>query len=163
MNLKNSLKSLIRGWLPKESNMPKGKLKMAESKGSKPRWWKPYWIITAVMTLILCLALPFFTGVTMERAVIGLVATFLCMGFAYYIRVRPSFKVNRALFILLGITPLGFVLWVICIYVLNRTALIGESGTWPIAVLCFVVCFGLGALIGDWIGKKRHYILPMTP
>ncbi|MQY61924.1 hypothetical protein GH146_01385 [archaeon] len=70
---------------------------------------------------------------------------------------------NRALYILLGITPIGFVLWVICSFILNRLLITSISGTWPLFLASGAVCFGLGALIGDWIGKRRNYILPMTP
>lgn len=164
MTIKNRLESTVRGWFPKEPKMPKSKLNIAEAKGSKhkPGWWKPYWMLLVAITIALALVLLFFTTAPIERVVIGLGASLLCMGFAYYIRVRPSMRVNRAIFIMIGITPIGFVLWVICIYVLNRVTLFTTS-TWPVSLLCFVACFGLGALIGDWIGKKRNYILPMTP
>jgi len=164
MNIKNRLESIIRGWFPKEPNLPKNETKMAETKVSKPKpwWWKPYWIIIVIATIALALALPSFTDVPIERAIIGLVPTFLCVGFAYYIRVRPSLKLNRALYILLGITPIGFVLWIICVFVFNRLTA-RTSGTWPFILFFFVVCFGLGALIGDWIGKRRGYVLPLTP
>ncbi|PVX23072.1 MAG: hypothetical protein CW691_11690 [Candidatus Bathyarchaeum sp.] len=165
MNLKNRLEHFVRGWIPKEPSIPRGTPKMVETKSSRPKpwWWKPYWILLVILTIVFSLVPSFFTQVTIERAIFGLLATLLCMGFAYYIRVRPSMRINRALFILLGITPIGFVLWVICVFILNRTLLLGASGTWPFAVLCAAVCFGLGALIGDWIGKKRNYILPMMP
>ena len=147
--------------------MPRDKLKMVETQAkvskTKPWWWKPYWIILVIATIALGLVLPFFTHVPMDRAIIGLVATLLCIGFAYYIRVRPSISVNRALYILLGITPIGFVLWVICSFILNRLLITSISGTWPLFLASGAVCFGLGALIGDWIGKRRNYILPMTP
>jgi hypothetical protein len=145
--------------------MPKGKLNMAERRASKPKpwWWKPLWITTIILIVASGIVTYFIFDTPLLRAVGGLVLTLFCVGIAYYIRVKPSMRINRALYILLGITPLGFVLWVTCIYALNRTVLVNKSGTWPFAIVCFIVCFGLGAFIGDWIGKRRGYLLPLTP
>ena len=156
---------MFRGWFPKEPKMPDAQLRMAEAEAAKPKpwWWKPYWIVVVIVAIALALVLPFFTDIPIEQAILGLVPTLLCIGFSYYIRVRSSLKVNRALYILLGITPIGFVLWIICVFTLNRTVLLNKTGTWPVVMLCLVICFGLGALIGDWIGKRRGYTLLMTP
>jgi hypothetical protein len=165
MNIKNRLESFIRGWFPKEPKLPRDKLKMAETKVSKtkPWWWKPLWIVTLLATIVSGVAGFFLLDVSLARAVGGLALTLLCIGFAYYIRVRPSIRVNRAIYILVGITPIGFVLWVICSFILNRLLITSASGTWPLFLVSGAVCFGLGALIGDWIGKRRNYILPMSP
>jgi len=167
MNIKNRLGSFIRGWFPKEPNIPRNKLKMVETQAkvskTKPWWWTPLWICIILAIIVSGVASFFLLDIPLAQAVGGLAATLLCIGFAYYIRVRPSISVNRALYILLGITPIGFVLWVICVFILNRLVLTGASGTWPFVLVCGALCFGLGALIGDWIGKRRNYILPMTP
>lgn len=165
MSLKNRLEMMFRGWFPKEPKMPQAKLKMAETRAAKPKpwWWKPYWIILVIFSLALALVLPFFADVTIERSILGLVLTLLCIGFAYYIRIRPSMRVNRAIYILIGITPIGFVLGTISVFTLNRTLLLNKTGTWPVILLCLAICFGVGALIGDWIGKRRGYTLMMDP
>jgi hypothetical protein len=156
---------MFRGWFPKEPKMPKAKLKMAEAKVSKPKpwWWKPLWIITVLLTVVSGVAIYFFSDISILRAVGALALSLLCIGFAYYIRVRPSMRVNRAIYILIGITPIGLVLALTSVFTLNRTLLLNKSGTWPIELLCIVACFGVGALIGDWIGKRRGYTLMMTP
>jgi len=165
MNMKNRLESFIRGWFPKEPKLPRDKLKMAESKVSKtkPWWWKPLWIVTLLATIVSGVAGFFLLDVSLARAVGGVALSFLGIGFAYYIRVRPSIRVNRALYILLGITPIGFVLWIIWAISgigrwVTQTAGPGQS-----LLISWIVCYGIGALIGDWIGKRRNYILPMTP
>jgi hypothetical protein len=84
-----------------------------KTKGSRPWWWKPLWIGVILSTIVLGFANFFFWHVPIERAVSAMALTLVCVGIAYYIRVRPSMKVNRALYILLGITPIGFILWVI--------------------------------------------------
>jgi hypothetical protein len=65
MNLKKRIVTVIRGWLPKEPNLPTDKLKRAEAKNKltkpKPRWWKPYWMILVIVTIALGAVIPFFT------------------------------------------------------------------------------------------------------
>ncbi|MEM3464518.1 MAG: hypothetical protein QXL91_06605, partial [Candidatus Bathyarchaeia archaeon] len=99
----------------------------------------------------------------LERVVGAAALTFVCIGIAYYIRVKPSMKVNRALYIWLGVTPIGFCLWIIwCISGIAKfiTNLIGAM---PSLLLSWAVCCAIGAYIGDQIGKKRNYRLPLTP
>jgi hypothetical protein len=83
-----------------------------ETKISKPRWWKPLWIGVILSAIALGVSGYLLWQVPLERTVGGLALTFFCIGIAYYIRVRPSMKVNRAIYILLGISPIGFVLWI---------------------------------------------------
>ena len=157
------LVSFIRGWLPKEPNLPSNRVKMvdAKNKASKPRWWRPLWIVTVLGIIVSGVFAFLIFHVLLERAILGLVLAFLCVGVAYYIRVRPSMKVNRALYILLGITPLGFVLSVAYAVFLGRYV----TG-WLLGWFNIIVTIGIlitGAFIGDWIGKRRNYQLPLSP
>ena len=165
MTIKNRLKSVIRGWFPKEPSMPRSKLKMVETKVSKPKpwWWKPLWIAVIFVTIVFGVASFFLLNIPFESAVAGLTVSILCIVFAYYIRVRPSIKVNRAIYIWIGITPIGFVLWLICSLILNKLLTTSASGTLPLFLVSGAVCLGSGALIGDWIGKRRNYTLLMAP
>lgn len=88
--------------------------------------------------------------------------TLVCIGIAYYIRVRPSMKVNRALYILLGITPIGFGLWVIWAVSGIGRLIINMIGAFPSLLISWAVCYSTGALIGDWIGKRRNYRLSLS-
>jgi len=157
MNLKKSLKRCIRGWLPKELNLS------CAHKASKPSWWKPLWIVTVLGIIISGVISFFIFYVPLERAILGLVLAFLCVGVAYYIRVRPSMKVNRAIYILLGISPIGFSLWIVLAVSGLGRWLTNMVGAFPSLIIGWVVCFGIGALIGDWIGKRRNYQLPLSP
>jgi len=165
MNIKNRLEAVIRGWFPKETNMSKGKLKVAEAKVSKPKpwWWKPLWIITILGAVISSLITIFLLNVPIIRAIGGLVLSFLAMGFAYYIRVRPSMRINRAIYILIGITPIGFGIWIVWAISGVGRWVTNTVGPFPSLIMSWVICLGIGALIGDWIGKRRNYILPMSP
>jgi hypothetical protein len=71
-------------------------------------------------------------------------------------------NLNRAVFIIFGSTLLGFVLWVIWVASGIGSWVTGIAGSDFSRILSLVVCYGMGALIGDGIGKWRHYILPMS-
>ncbi len=164
MSIKNRLQSLIRGWLPKEPNMQKNRLKMAESKVSKPMpwWWRPLWVISIIVTVVSGVVAYFVLDITLVRAVAAFVLCILGIGVAYYIRVRPSFKINRAVYVLIGITPIGLIMWFVSSFVFNRVIITAASGSSALFYVSGAVCLSVGALIGDWIGKRRSYILPMS-
>jgi peptidoglycan/LPS O-acetylase OafA/YrhL len=157
MNRKKSLGERIRGWFPKEYPAA------LAQKMSKPRWWKPLWIAVVAVNIAWVIFGFFVLHYPIERVALLTFLTFFCIGIAYYIRVRPSMKVNRALYILLGITPIGFSLWmVLAVSGLGRW-LTNMVGAFPSLIIGWVVCLGIGALIGDWIGKRRNYQLPLSP
>jgi hypothetical protein len=134
-----------------------------KAKVPKPRWWKPLWIATLLFTIVSGAIGYFLLHVPVERAVSAVVLTFVCIGIAYYIRVKPSMKVNRALYILLGITPIGFILWIV--YAVSGIGrwITDTWGVWPSFIIGFTVPYIIGAFIGDWIGRRRNYRLPLSP
>jgi len=134
-----------------------------KAKGSKPWWWKPLWIAVLLMTIVSGVIGFFLLHVPLERIVGGVALTFLMMGIAYYIRVRPSMKVNRAIYILFGITPIGFGLWILYALTGIGRLLTTHLGSWPSFIVAFTVPYIIGAFIGDWIGRRRNYRLPLSP
>lgn len=154
MNLKKYL-NRIRGWLPRESIL------LYRQKASKPQWWKPLWIAILLLTLVTGVINYFILHAPVEDVTSALVFAFVCIGIAYYIRVKPSFRVNRALYILLGITPMGFVLSVAYVLVIGRYMTDWLGGWFNIIVIVGILI--TGALIGDWIGRRRNYQLPLSP
>ena len=133
-----------------------------EAKGAKPPWWKPLWIAVLLTTIASGVVGYFLLHVPLERVAGGVALTFFCIGIAYYIRVRTSMKVNRAIYILLGITPIGFCLWIL--YALSGIGrfLTTHPGYWPSFIVAFTVPHIVGALIGDWIGRRRNYRLSLS-
>lgn len=162
MTSKKRLEQLIRGWLPKEPTLSSNKTKIAEAKtkAPKPRWWNPLWIAILLLTIASGFITYFLLNVPLERTVSVVALTFFCIGIAYYIRFKPSIRVNRALYILLGITPLGF-----CLSVAYAVLLGGYVTGWLMGWFNIIVTIGIlivGAFIGDWIGKRRNYQLPLS-
>jgi hypothetical protein len=124
-----------------------------KAKSSKPWWWKPLWIAVLLTTL----------HGPLERLVGGVALTLLMVGIAYYIRVRPSLKVNRAIYILVGITPIGFILWMFWAVSGIGRWITEMAGPGSSLLISWAICYGIGAFIGDWIGKRRNYRLPLSP
>jgi len=134
-----------------------------KAKSSKPWWWKPLWIVTLLLTIASGVAGFFLLDVPLARAVGGVALTFFCIGIAYYIRIRPSVKVNRAIYILFGITPIGFGLWILLAISGIGRFLTTHLGPLPSFIVAFTIPYIIGAFIGDWIGRRRNYRLPLSP
>ena len=168
MSFKNFFERSIRGWLPKEPNMPRGKLKMAETKVSKPMpwWWKPLLIVSILICIVFAVAGFFLFDASLVRVVVGLVLSFLGICFAYYIRVRPSMNVNRVIYIVLGGSVAFWIVFGGGAFIIWATGLPPPArylGPWISLILIQYAPWIIGAFIGDWIGKRRNYLLPMSP
>jgi hypothetical protein len=129
----------------------------------RSRWWRPLWLAVLLLTAIL-IAMSYFIQQIPLETVLGTAAlTFLMIGIAYYIRIRPSMKVNRAIYIWIGITPIGFALWIVFIVLsgVSRflTTYLGPELGFVIGIIAPLT---IGALVGDWIGKRRNYRLPLN-
>jgi hypothetical protein len=153
MNALKTLENRIRGWIPNDYRIAFGQ------KVSKPSWWKPLWSISALGIVLSAFAL-FLVGFALDRVILGMVFAFTCLGIAYYIRVRPSLKINRLVYVCLGI-GIGWVVWVI--YALSGAGLaVYEAiGAYPALSVNFIFYIA-GAVLGDQIGKKREYLLPLS-
>jgi VIT1/CCC1 family predicted Fe2+/Mn2+ transporter len=139
-----------------ESDSYKEKLFGDTSKPKRePRWWKPYWITLFIATIIVGVSVPIFTHFPLEKAATYLALALIAEGIAYYGRVKQSITLNRIMYILLGVF-IGGVLWIISAFFLSRIFTQGPNEDVAI-VVSLAVCFGLGALIGDSIGRARHY------
>jgi hypothetical protein len=137
-----------------------------EAKGSKPWWWKPLWIAVLLTTIASGVVGYFLLHAPLERVMGGLALTFLGIGIGYYIRVRPSMKVNRALYIALGALGTWFIVFFGGAFIILTTGLpppfayLGPLGGF---IIFFIAPYIIGAFIGDWIGRRRNYRLPLSP
>jgi len=69
--------------------------------------------------------------------------------------------VNRAAYILFGITPIGFILSLVYAVTLGGYVR-SHLGTPVSTLITFTVPYIIGAFIGDWIGRRRNYRFPMS-
>lgn len=133
-----------------------------EVKGPK-LWWKLLWVAVIMSTVALGAASFLLTRIPLERIVCGVALTLVCIGITYYIRIRTSRRVNRVVYILIGITPIGFVIWIVLAVSGIGGWLTYHFGVWPSIIISFTVPYIIGAFIGDWIGRRRDYRLPLSP
>ena len=129
---------------------------------AKPWWWKPLWVTTLLLTGAVGVASYFLFHVPIGRVAGGLAMTLVMIGVSYYIRIKPSRKVNRGVYILLGFSPIGFCLFLLYVFSVGR--FLNTFGPWGhlASMLLFPIPFIVGVFIGDWIGKRRNYRLPLS-
>jgi hypothetical protein len=123
---------------------------------TKPKWWTTYWIIIVVLTVIIGITLPILQHIPAQNAILYLSLVLVAEGIAYYGRVKPSVSLNRIMYILIGV-PIAFILWLIL-----WNISLSVFGRWinEDFVLVFgslAICFLIGGIIGDLIGRLRHY------
>jgi len=137
-----------------------------QNKVPKPRsrYWKLYWAVLVSASITVLAFYSYFFNLSPARTATVLVVTLLGIGFAYYINARPSTAVDRALFVIVGASVIGGVLWAALMLFSNATGIRwvigGLIGDGFFALISLITCWILGALIGDWIGKKRNYKFP---
>ena len=137
-----------------------------KAKGSKPWWWKPLWIAVLLITIVSGGVGFFLLRVPLGRTVGGVALTFLCTGIAYYIRIRPSMKVNRALYIVLGASGTELIILFGGTFIILATGLPPPThylGPWISSIILCIAPWIIRAFIGDWIGRRRNYRLPLSP
>ena len=121
-----------------------------------------------ISSIILSLVTGFMLSIPIERTIIVVIVLTLTFGFAYYIRVRPSHSGNRVFFVALGTFCIGFLFWAVVTLLILHSGLrwlifqsTGNIGDNLTALGTLIICWILGAFVGDWIGRKRNYVIPM--
>jgi hypothetical protein len=147
---------LIRGWLPKES------IETGSHGAARPWWWKPMWGIGLVGIVVVALVGYLYQGVSLGTVMEGVALTLVLFGASYYIRVRPHLTVNRAIWLFFGFSPIGFLLFAAEAIAMKPFINIGSLPD-PLAIPALVIPFALGIYLGNWIGKRRDYRLPLSP
>lgn len=99
--------------------------------------------------------LPFFGYISLERAAFYLVVALLIESLGFYVRIKtPSMKTNRIMYIVLFGAFFG------CWFSIGSLIFLSRLGFYEIneyVIITWIGCFALGGLIGDLIGKIRHY------
>ena len=144
--------------------------------GLKPKWWRKFWFAQAIIgTVLLIISLvAYFHGYmglnSLYQSVISIISG---IGVAYMIThilrdvlsERARLKINRVMYILLGTFVIGFFLWIALMTVLRASGTLisstfGRDGSAIFGIMSFIVCYIIGAFIGNWIGKRRNYHMP---
>jgi DNA-binding transcriptional ArsR family regulator len=146
--------------------------------GMKPKWWRKFWIAQTIIgtaLLVISLVLYFLGYADANRLYQSIISIISAIGIAYMIThilrdvlsEKARLRLNRAMYVFLGIFIIGFFLWIALMTFLRASGidmLIGNTfGSAPSAILSFILCYVIGAFIGNWLGKRRNYHLPQWP
>jgi hypothetical protein len=109
------------------------------------------------VAILIVLGALFLQGVTTLTEVLRYaIVTSVLVTTAYYIRKINSLKVWRVIWILLGVGGIGTLTLVVLLGVFGKT-LVLHLGPELALLLSFGTAIVLGALLGDYIGKRRGY------
>ncbi len=150
-------------------NYPKTQHKKTQRKKTQPKpvsitTRKSYWITLTISITVFASVFGYFMNLPLENIVMMLVTVLLLIGFAFYIRFKPSTTTanKRATFIFVGASVIGFSIWAVTVLSLNATELHAQVasaiGDGFFAITSLMICLISGAFIGDWIGEKRERI-----
>ncbi len=148
---------------PKKTKRKKP-LPKAESKPVSITTRKSYWITLTLIITVFASVFGYFMSMSLENIVMMLVTVLLLIGFAVYIRFKPSTTTvdKRALFMFVGASVIGFCIWAGILLSLNATELhtqiASAIGNGFFTITSLMICLILGAFIGDWIGDRRNRI-----
>jgi hypothetical protein len=144
--LSDNYRDKILGEINQSSNQSK----------AKPKWFTPYWIAIIVSTTILLgIILPIFGNVPFEKALFFLVVSLLIVGLGFYVRIKPlSIRKSRFMYIVLFGGFFGCWFSIGAIMVLSR---MGFHEIDAVVITAWIGCFALGGILGDIIGRIRHY------
>lgn len=146
--------------------------------GKIPTWWRKFWVAHAIFdtAYVIVNLTVYFLGYIDLATLYWLTFGLLCgIGFGYMIaHIKKDVlsaeglqKLNRGLYLLLGVFVGGFGLWGGLTIAMNKTGvrlwLDGIMGDGALALTTLIICYIIGGLLGNWIGKKTNYYLPHYP
>jgi DNA-binding transcriptional ArsR family regulator len=126
------------------------------------------WIILTAGSVIFLILNGYFFNIPIERTALALAVLLSSTAIAFYVRVKPSTSSNRVFFIVVGGTMFGSLLWFVVFWLFNvsmlRWSIVRSSGDLAfnlILLSSLIICWVLGGYIGDWIGRRRSYVIPI--
>ena len=123
----------------------------------RPWLWRQLWGFCIAAIVVVAIIQYFYQGFLLGTVLEGVALVSALTAISYYIRVRPW--LNRAAYILLGVTPIGLLIFLAFGAAFSKT-MISYLGPWPSLVIDFTLPFIIGPFIGDWIGKRLNYRIP---
>jgi hypothetical protein len=125
------------------------------------------WIILTVASVILLILNGYLLNTPIERTTLALAILLLATAAGFYVRVRPSTSGNRIFFVAVGAGCLGFLLWAVVTLIILHTGIrwtilrtTGDLGNDLFALASLIICWVIGGYIGDWLGRRRGYVIP---
>ena len=171
MGLKKHLEKHIRGWFPKEPNLPSDKVKMNSEKKKTSKSWRqllPLLIISYIVLVIIQVILYLLAYINLSTLFGGVLVLLLIIPLPYAIwHIQTKYQhsktvhlMNKLAFILGGTLlafPTALFATAFIIWALGLPPLVNYMGQWLTLILFFIVSPIVGAFIVYWIGKRRNY------
>ncbi len=130
----------------------------------KPQWWKrsvrSFWLSVGVVSyatmIIIYIAMIDLGILPPVQLFLGVAVGIPMYAMSYYFRTLATKNMMRAVFIMLGAGGIG--LWCLIVPSVFLFAPFFRSIPWWIGMpLLTIPSVVIGAIIGDWIGKRRDY------
>ncbi len=122
----------------------------------KPKFWKTPYMAIMIIGIATGIILALLRIVSLQSAIVGIATAVFAPGIGYLGRARPSVKFNRTMYIIGGAGVIGGILWLVMFDMLR--AMYQRAGeNLALVVLSLIVCYGIGAAIGEFIGWLRDY------
>ena len=161
MSILKSLEARIRGWFPKEPNLPSKKLNIniEGQKAVKFQFNKRFWIGLAISysLFIILVVVPFLLGYIDSKIVVygltGIGWSLIAMIMVYLLNRRPELRMRVAYVV--GGAWLGLAVGVVGGLILFGHQIIAAIGSWGFFVLIIIVLPLAGGLIGYWVQKRK--------
>ena len=149
--------------------------------GRPPKWWRKFWVAhilvdcTAFIILMATYLLGFASLATVYN---GLLIIFMAIGIGYMIThitkdvmsEKGVKKIHRMIYLFAGAFIFGFILWIGFMSLLHSSRLdvqisrnFGLVTFDVIQITSVVLCYSVGGLFLDFIGKLIDYPLPSFP
>lgn len=139
------------------------KLDEQKKDSSKPKYWKKLWIAIIISYGGSGIFSLFFFPAYFMRTLVYIIIFGIALIIAYYIRIRPSIKVNKVLYSLLGVFTIGSGLCLLYGLIGISKYLI-KLQSWYIwlNLVNLGILLIIGGFIGNYIGKKFDYRIPFS-
>jgi hypothetical protein len=126
---------------------------------------KTYWIMLTLLMVVFGSVYGYIMRVAVAAIGLLLASVLLLIGFAYYLKFKPStLKIaSRATFLFAGASVIGFCIWVAVVLLSSVTGLwtqiAGSIGENFFVITTLIICLTSGAFIGDLIGMNKEKII----
>jgi DNA-binding HxlR family transcriptional regulator len=125
---------------------------------AKPKWFTPYWIVLFVSTIIVTgVVIPVFGQQSLDKAFFYTILGLLIIGFGFYVRIKPSMKINKLIYVgVLGFV-VGCLFWFIGLFIAFFSISLEVAEGNVFFVILTTLSFTLGPIVGYLIGKARNF------
>jgi cation transport ATPase len=139
----------------KQKQKTKSKEKAPETPGITTK--KSYWIVLAVLFAVVSTAFGITAAYTIYETIFLVATIVLLISLIGFIRTTPSnlSSGRRAIFIFVGASIFGFIIWGALILTGVMTPFAKENDQVFVAITSFALCLIIGAFIGEMIGRSK--------